>query len=86
MFCNWMKENSGKTLQDAINEWNNIRILIKSSSFKTTIDNQFEYNTYIRDFLADNPTLKMKDAIRYWKLKKVTRGKTTYSKSDLKLR
>ena len=53
LFINWMKQNIGKTLKDAIEEWNRIYILKKDKNHKSEIGVQFEYNTYIRDFLAD---------------------------------
>ena len=37
---------------------------------KTAIDRQFEYNTYIRDFFADNEGRSLEEAIRCWKYKK----------------
>ena len=64
-FQKWLKANGGKTYRDAINAYNKIMQAKKSS--KTVIDKQFEYNTYIRDFFADNPGGKLDDAIKCWK-------------------
>ena len=36
---------------------------------KTKIDKQFEYNTYIRDFFADNRGKSLDEAIKCWKYK-----------------
>lgn len=47
------------------------------------IDKQFEYNTYIRDFFADNSSKTLEDAIRCWKYKKRLPGHNRYEKSDL---
>lgn len=51
-FQKWLKSNTGKTYADAITAY--YRILEKKKSSKAKIDKQFEYNTYIRDFFADN--------------------------------
>ena len=83
LFMNWMKENVGKTLKDAINEWNRIYLLKKDKNYKSEIGSQFEYNTYIRDFLADNPGMTIEDARKHWLLKRKARGSRKYSKDDL---
>ena len=83
-FMNWMKANTGKTLADAINTWKEISNQEKNRSEPKKIAPQFEYNTYLRDALADNPNLKRKEAIALWKIKKSMRGDNKYRKSDLK--
>ncbi len=50
---------------------------------KATIDKQFEYNTYIRDFFADNQGRSLDEAIRCWKYKKSLTGHNRYEPSDL---
>lgn len=84
-FMNWMKQATGKTLQDAIEEWKKINDLKKDKDYQTEIAPQFEYNRYMRAFLADNPTLTAKEAMKYWKLKKAQRGTNEYEPEDLKL-
>ncbi|PQJ79573.1 DUF6434 domain-containing protein [Polaribacter porphyrae] len=84
-FMNWMKVNSGKNLKDAIEEWNKITIQNKLSSAVKNIAPQFEYNTYLRDFLLDNPKLKRNLGIQLWNLKKQLRGNNKYEKEDLNL-
>lgn len=84
-FMNWMKQATGKTLQDAVDEWKKINDLKKDKNYQTEIAPQFEYNRYIRAFLADNPALTTKDAMKYWKLKKAQRGSNEYERADLKL-
>jgi hypothetical protein len=74
IFMKWIKENVGKTLGDAIIEWNRINELKKDKDYVSEIDPQFEYNRYMRVFLADNPELSSKDAMRHWKLKRSQRG------------
>jgi len=85
LFINWIKQNIGKTLKDAIEEWNRIYILKKDKNYKSEIGIQFEYNTYIRDFLEDNPKMSIRDAKKYWLLKREIRGSMKYTKSDLEL-
>ncbi|MDO5573701.1 MAG: DUF6434 domain-containing protein [bacterium] len=80
-FQKWLKSNTGKTYQDAIEAYHQIKEEQKKG--KTTIDRQFEYNTYIRDFYADNQGKSLDDAIRCWKYKKQQQGHNRYEKSDL---
>lgn len=86
IFMKWMKENVGKSLDDAIVEWSRINDLKKNKNFVSEIDIQFEYNRYMRAFLADNPNLSSKDAMKFWKLKRVLRGSNEYDRTDLKLK
>ena len=51
----------------------------------TAIDRQFEYNTYIRDFYAENTGKSLEDAIKCWKYKKSLPGHNRYEKSDLNI-
>lgn len=85
-FMNWMKQATGKTLQDAVDEWKKINDLKKDKNYLIEIAPQFEYNRYIRAFLADNPALTTKDAMKYWKLKKAQRGSNAYERADLQLK
>ena len=50
---------------------------------KTEISAQFEYNTYIRDFLTENHGRSLEDAIACWKYKKSLPGHNRYEQSDL---
>ncbi len=80
-----MKSAQGKTLGNAVEQ----RILttneMRTDKSPKQIAPQFEYNTYIRDFLKDNPTLDRNKAIECWKIKKNQRGNNVYCKSDLAL-
>jgi dTDP-glucose pyrophosphorylase len=80
-FQKWLKENAGKTYGEAIKAYSQIIEAKKNS--KTTIDKQFEYNTYIRDFFEDNTGLTLKQAIACWKYKKSLQGHNRYEKTDL---
>ena len=81
MFQKWLKNNSGKTYKDSIDAY--YKILEDKKKNKTTIDKQFEYNTYIRNFFNDNKGKKLEDAIKCWKYKKSLKGHNKYEKSDL---
>ena len=80
----YFKKNTGtKTYGDLIKEWYKEQELKKDPNFIKKITPQFEYNTYIRDFLRDNPT-KKKMAIKCWNIKRRLRGTNVYEKSDLR--
>ena len=81
MFQKWLKSNAGKTYKDAIEAY--CRISDEKKNSKTTIDRQFEYNTYIRDFFEDNHGKSLEEAIVCWKYKKSLQGHNRYEKSDL---
>lgn len=80
-FQKWLKANAGKTYHEAIDAY--YQILEEKKKNKPAIDRQFEYNTYIRDFFADNEGKALQDAIRCWNYKKKLRGHNRYEKSDL---
>ena len=80
-FQKWLKNSAGKTYADAIQAY--YQILEDKKKGRTVIDKQFEYNTYIRDFFADNQGKSLDDAIKCWKYKKSLAGHNRYEKSDL---
>lgn len=80
-FQKWLKANTGKTYGEAIDAY--YQILENKKSSKTKIDKQFEYNTYIRDFFADNKGKSLEEAIKCWKYKKQLQGHNRYEKADL---
>ena len=81
LFQKWLKANTGKTYGDAIRAY--YRILEEKKQRKTEIGGQFEYNTYIRDFFADNPGKNLHDVIVCWNHKKSLLGHHRYEQSDL---
>ena len=81
VFQKWLKSNAGKTYADAIKAY--YAILEEKKKSKTVIDKQFEYNTYIRDFFADNNGMSLENAIKCWKYKKSLKGHNRYEKTDL---
>jgi hypothetical protein len=80
-FQNWLRSNVGSSYKDAINAYR--RILAERKNKKTTIGVQFEYNTYVRDFFADNKGMRLADAVTCWKYKKKLPGHNRYEKKDL---
>lgn len=80
-FQKWLKSHAGATYGDAILAYE--EIIKQKKHTKTTIDPQFEYNTYIRDFFEDQPGMTIKDAIACWKYKKIQPGKHHYERTDL---
>jgi len=82
-FMNWAKTNAGKSLNDAIDEWKRIYTLKRNKEHESVIAPQFEYNRYIRDFLADNPGQNSGSAIHIWKLKRKQPGDKNYNTNDL---
>ncbi len=81
---NWMKANTGKTLADALQEWERLKEASKLDTKPKNIAPQFEYNRYIRDFLSDNPDKDRKTAIALWKIIKARRGDNVYRQTDLR--
>jgi hypothetical protein len=81
LFQKWLKSNTGKTYKDSIEAY--YQILEDKKKNKTTIDKQFEYNTYIRDFFEDNKDKSLDQAIKCWKYKKSQKGHNKYERSDL---
>ena len=80
-FQKWLKANTGKTYKEAIIAYH--EILEEKKKGKSSIDKQFEYNTYIRDFFDDNKGKCLEEAIKCWKYKKQLHGHNRYEKSDL---
>jgi len=80
-FQKWLKENAGKTYSQGIDAY--YQILLEKKTCKTTIDKQFEYNTYIRDFFEDNKGSSLDDGIKCWKHKKGLQGHNRYERIDL---
>ena len=80
-FQKWLKSNTGKKYKEAIAAY--YQILEDKKKGKTKIDKQFEYNTYIRDFFADNEGKSLEDAIKCWRYKKQLKGHNRYEKADI---
>lgn len=85
-FMNWMKSAQGLTLGDAIEQWISITNEMRTDKSHKQIEPQFEYNSYIRDFVKDNPDRTLQDAISCWKIKKSKPGNNKYSQTNLNCR
>ena len=83
LFQKWLKSNAVKTYRESIEAY--YQILEDKKKNKTTIDRQFEYNTYIRDFFADNKGKNLEQAIKCWKYKKSLKGHNKYEREDLNI-
>ena len=83
LFQKWLKSTAGKTYRESIDAY--YQILEDKKKNKTTIDRQFEYNTYIRDFFTDNKDKNLEQAIKCWKYKKSLKGHNKYEREDLKI-
>ena len=70
-FQKWLKSHAGKTYRDSIRAYD--QILKDKKKNPAPIGRQFEYNTYIRDFFADNPDKNLAQAIKCWQYKKNTK-------------
>lgn len=81
-FMNWMKDNSGKTYREAVDQWYKI-YKEKKIGIKRSISPQFEYNQYTRDFFSDNPGMSREECIKCWKYKKSISGNNRYKSTDL---
>ena len=79
-FQRWLKANTGKTYGEAIAAYYET---LAEKKRGTTIDRQFEYNTYIRDFFAENSGKSLREAIVCWNYKKSLPGHNRYEPSDL---
>ncbi|MEO6820674.1 MAG: DUF6434 domain-containing protein [Ginsengibacter sp.] len=83
----FMKNNCGKTLQDAVNEWRRLNELSKHKNYKSDIPAGNQYNQYTRDFFADNPNSTIDQASHFWKLKRsLPLGKHIYERKDLDMK
>ncbi len=86
-FMAWMKQNVGKTLQDAVSEWQRLKAQTTDKNFKTDIPKGNQYNQYMRDFFQDNPSKTLKEARRFWALKRALPLQFhVYERSDLDLK
>lgn len=86
-FMDWMKANTGKTLRDAVTEWERLEALKRSGKHKSDIPEGNQYNKYVRDFFDDNPDKTIAEARHYWKLKRaLPLGRHVYERSDLELK
>ncbi len=81
-FMDWVKSNTGKTLQDAADQWIVLEKRKQDPDFKREIADHNMYAQYTRDFLEDNLGMTLKDACKYWLLKRQLPTETGFIKYD----
>lgn len=85
-FMEWLKLNTGKTLEEACTHWRILKDAERTPGHQTQIKAHNQFNQYTRDFLADNPDLGMDDVRQAW-AKVIARpsptGRHIYDPSDL---
>lgn len=87
-FMDWVKQNPGKTLENAIEKYYELEKRKENPDFKRKIAENNMFNQYTRDFLQDNPNESIKNVRKFWLLKKqlpMSNGFVKYERSDLKL-
>ena len=87
-YMEWFKANIGKTLGDAVAEYQRQKTQATKADHKTAIKPHNQFNQYTRDFLADNPDLGMDDVRRVWAKKRARPskdGRHVYAANDLML-
>lgn len=85
-FMNWMRNNVGLTLADAIEAWLAIDARKKDENVQIDIPHHNQLNQYMRDFFDDNPDLSIKEARKCWEYRRSLpspSGRHRYSKDDL---
>ena len=85
-FMAWMKANAGKTLADAVAEYERLKAEAAQAGHQSEIAHHNQFNQYTRDFLADNPERGMDDVRKAWAWKRnqpSDDGRHRYDKSDL---
>ena len=85
-FMDWVKSNTGKTLQEAVLQWQALEDRKKDGEFRREIADHNMLAQYVRDFLEDNPGKTLKDALQCWKVKRrqpTQNGFVVYAAKDL---
>ncbi|SCA58875.1 hypothetical protein AB751O23_AX_00050 [Chlamydiales bacterium SCGC AB-751-O23] len=62
-FLAWVKVNSDKKIKDLKEKYLSLKLL----KGKKTINKQFEYNKFTRDFFLANPSLSREDCLNCWR-------------------
>ena len=86
-FMDWVRNNEGKTLADAVLYWQELSTKTQSG-FRFDMSDFNVMNKYLDDFLGDNPTLKREDGMKCWQKKKyypAPKGLVKYHSEDLLL-
>ncbi len=87
-FMKWVKQHPGKTLADAIFQWQELEARKEDANFRRDIARHNNYNQYMRHFLDHFPDKSFSDAVSCWKLKKglpAAGGRVEFSPKDIDL-
>ncbi|MEM9047508.1 MAG: DUF6434 domain-containing protein [Pseudomonadota bacterium] len=86
-FMDWMRQNAGQTLQDAVDAWWLLEARKADPAFRREIAECNNYLQYLRAIRDAHPELTLDDAKRCWdekKLRPAQGGYVTYAAEDLR--
>lgn len=86
-FMDWVRENTGATLADAVMAWRLLERRKEDPAFRREIASCNNFLQYLRDIRDANETLTLEQAKRCWDAKKVRPardGYVCYAASDLR--
>lgn len=86
-FMDWVKENAGLTLGDAVDAWQILEDRHKDPDFRREIAECNNYLQYLRDIRDANPQLSLDEARQCWDQKKIRPaqgGIVVYEDADLR--
>jgi hypothetical protein len=87
-FMAWVKDNPGRTLNEAVETWQQLEARKKIPGFRRDIAVCNNYLRYLRDFQDRNPDRSYDDAKACWhykKLRPASAGYVVYATGDLEL-
>jgi Domain of unknown function (DUF6434)/SAP domain-containing new25 len=85
-FMQWVRENPGRTLADAVTAWKRLQARYDTPGFRREIAPGNNYLRYLRAFRDHHPELTLQDAKTCWhhkKLQPTQSGDVRYSPADL---
>ncbi|MEM8634874.1 MAG: DUF6434 domain-containing protein [Pseudomonadota bacterium] len=86
-FMDWVRDNTGSTLGDAIGAWHMLERRKDDPSFRREIAQHNNFLQYLRDFADAFPDRSLDDAKRCWDQKKIrpaVRGKVVFELQDMR--
>lgn len=69
-FMAWVRDNTGKTLSDAVAAWRSLEERKNDPQFRRDIAPHNNYLQYLRDFKDANPQRSLEDAKSAWEIRK----------------
>ena len=69
-FMAWAKENPGRSLQEAIDKWQELERQKKDPNYRSAIADHNMYNQYLRDIMDAHPDLSMQEVRKCWERKR----------------